>query len=128
MSATLETSALTVATLPLAPAWIRRLASARVSGLRARIATSAPDAANFSAIASPRPLLPPVITAHFPSSLTSISGLLRRAAGGGECEPARSSLPGRDRHAFYRPDQAQAMPANLPIPVRVRLDVRRGGS
>src|SRR5437016_1081169 len=76
MSAALETSALTVATLPLPAAWICCLASARVSGLRARIATSAPEEANFSAIARPRPLLPPVITAHFPSSLISIPGLL----------------------------------------------------
>src|SRR6266481_5163636 len=92
MSAALETSALTVATLPLAPAWIRCLASARVSGLRARIATSAPDAANLCAIARPSPLLPPVITALFPSSLMSISNLLPRL----RPERRRSRLRGVD--------------------------------
>src|SRR5437762_2142533 len=74
MSAAFETSQLIAATLrPGAPAAICCLASASVPGSRARIATSAPDAAYSSAIARPRPLLPPVTIALLPSSRISIA-------------------------------------------------------
>src|SRR6516225_9690099 len=77
ISAAFDTSQLIAAILrPGAPAWILALASASVSGLRARIATSAPDLAYSSAIARPSPLLPPVTTALRPFNLMSIPGLL----------------------------------------------------
>ena len=50
--------------------------SVRGSGRRATIATSAPEAANFSAIALPIPRLPPVISATLPSRRISICVLL----------------------------------------------------
>src|SRR5271169_548948 len=49
------------------------LAVSRVSTFRARIATSAPASANRTAVARPRPLLPPVISAVRPSSRISIA-------------------------------------------------------
>src|SRR5207249_3560779 len=60
------------------------------SAFLARIATRAPDSANLMAVASPRPLLPPVIRAVRPSSRISICGLLplvRKAAGTVERHP-----------------------------------------
>src|SRR5438876_5962599 len=54
------------------------------SAFLARIATRAPDSANLMAVASPRPLLPPVIRAVRPSSRISICALLplvRKTAG-----------------------------------------------
>jgi len=47
-------------------------AAASVSALRASSATEPPDAANSLAIARPRPVLAPVITATRPSIRTSI--------------------------------------------------------
>src|SRR5215468_1047416 len=77
MSAAFDTSQLIAAILrPGALAWIFALASASVPWSRARIATSAPDLAYSSAIAKPSPLLPPVITALFPSKRISMSILL----------------------------------------------------
>jgi hypothetical protein len=64
------------------------LASARVAGSRAKIATSAPEAAYSLAIASPSPLLPPVTIALLPSSRTSIFRLLLRVT----VQPASRSL------------------------------------
>src|SRR5215208_5641279 len=73
MSAAFATSQLIAATLrPGAPAWICCFASASAPGSRARIATSAPEAAYSWAIASPSPLLPPVTIALLPSNLISI--------------------------------------------------------
>src|SRR4029077_12246577 len=73
-----DTSQLIATTLPLPPiAWIAALASLRLAWSRARIATSAPEAAYSLAIARPRPLLPPVIMALLPSSRTSIVCFLR---------------------------------------------------
>src|SRR5713101_3556461 len=77
MSAAFDTSQLIAATFrPGAPAAIFCLASASVPGSRARIATSAPEAAYCSAIASPSPLLPPVTIALLPSSRISMTPLL----------------------------------------------------
>src|SRR5580698_4702100 len=75
MSSAFETSHWNVATLPDAPADAVAWASARLSGLRAKIATLAPEAANSFAMARPRPLLDPVMIAVRPSRRTSI-GLL----------------------------------------------------
>src|SRR5690348_16610977 len=82
MSAAFATSQEIAATFPFAFSPIFAFASASVSGLRARTATSAPDWAKRSAIASPNPLLPPVITALFPSRRISISCLLFRVTSG----------------------------------------------
>src|SRR5437879_2299184 len=74
MAAAFDTSQLIAATLrPAAPAAIFCLAAASVPGSRARIATSAPDAAYCSAIARPSPLLPPVTIALLPSSRISMT-------------------------------------------------------
>src|SRR5438045_1963057 len=72
IAAAFETSQLIAETLPLAIFWISPLASASAAASRARIATSAPEAANSLAIARPSPLLPPVTIALLPSSRTSI--------------------------------------------------------
>src|SRR5580704_3399470 len=71
-----DTSQLIATTLPLPPiAWIAALASLRLAWSRARIATSAPEAAYSLAIARPSPLLPPVTIALLPSSRTSMTFL-----------------------------------------------------
>src|SRR5215467_9967100 len=72
--------------LPFAP--MALTASSSASRPRATMATSAPEAANRVAIASPIPLLAPVITAVRPARLTSMdtSPLAPR-------EPARPSSP-----------------------------------
>jgi hypothetical protein len=54
------------ATLPLPAAEMVAFAASRVSGLRAKIATSAPAVAKAVAVARPRPLLPPVMRALRP--------------------------------------------------------------
>jgi hypothetical protein len=72
MSAALDTSHWNVSTRPCAVLDALALASARPSGLRARIATCAPDAANSVAMAKPKPLLAPVMMATRPSRRTSI--------------------------------------------------------
>src|SRR3954447_13708424 len=96
MSAAFDTSQLIAATLrPAAPAWILALASARAPGSRARIATSAPDLAYSSAIARPSPLLPPVITALFPSSLMYMSLLLEVALMRPQNQYGHSTASGR---------------------------------
>ncbi len=71
-SSAFETSQDTVSTRPRAVAAIAACACANASGRRARMATSAPEAAKRVAIARPRPLLPPVITAVRPSNRISI--------------------------------------------------------
>jgi len=68
-----ETSQDTASTRPRAVGAIAARAASNASGRRARMATSAPEAAKRVAIASPRPLLPPVITAVRPSSRISIA-------------------------------------------------------
>src|ERR1700676_3123005 len=89
MSAAFDTSQLIAATLrPGAPAAIFCLASASVPGSRARIATSAPDAANCSAIARPSPLLPPVTIALLPSNRISMTKLLPEAVACRRCTGA----------------------------------------
>src|SRR5438132_306523 len=80
IAAAFETSQLIAETLPFATFWISPLASASVAASRARIATSAPEAANSLAIASPRPLLPPVTIALLPCSRTSMIPFLPRIA------------------------------------------------
>src|ERR1700716_2750064 len=61
-----------VATRPFPPAPMLLAASSSAPRPRAMIATSAPEAANRVAIASPMPLLPPVMTAVRPARLISI--------------------------------------------------------
>src|SRR5918911_815261 len=80
MSAAFATSQLIATILrPGAPASICDFASASVPGSRARIATSAPEAAYSCAIARPSPLLPPVMIALLPSNRISMTSPLRNA-------------------------------------------------
>src|SRR3954452_801947 len=73
MSPALATSQLIATTLrPGAPASICDFASASAPWSRARIATSAPEAAYSCAIARPSPLLPPVTIALLPSNRISM--------------------------------------------------------
>src|SRR5436190_24080482 len=64
MSAALPTSACTPITRALADVLIAATASSSASLPRAKIATSAPDAANRVATAKPMPLLPPATMAE----------------------------------------------------------------
>src|SRR6185312_117104 len=94
MSPALATSQTKVATRPFAPAEAMPLASSSTSGRRARMATSAPDAANSFAMARPSPLLAPVMIALLPSRRTSIgflpnSGCVSVENGGGVGKPAQ---------------------------------------
>src|SRR5215510_8031694 len=67
-------------------------ASSSASRPRATMATSAPEAANRFAMASPMPLLPPVITAVRPARLTSIRILPLAPAQ--RARPASPTVPG----------------------------------
>src|SRR5260370_13803138 len=71
MSETTATSPATATRRPRAVAPMVLTARSRPSRPRATMATSAPDAANLVATASPTPLLPPVITAERPARLIS---------------------------------------------------------
>src|ERR1700686_3114133 len=71
MSASLATSPCTATT----PFPIVFTPSSRVFLLRPRMATFAPSSCNRFAVASPIPLLPPVTTATFPSSLFMVISL-----------------------------------------------------
>src|SRR5581483_12017543 len=73
-SVTSQASAATAASEPERA--IAALAVSSVSAFRARIATFAPDSAKRIAVASPSPLLPPVMRAVRPSSRISIARLL----------------------------------------------------
>ena len=72
ISSAFDTSQTNVATRPLAPSDAMALASSSASTPRARMATSAPDAANSFAMARPSPLLAPVMMAERPSRRTSM--------------------------------------------------------
>ena len=73
MSSAFDTSQTKVATRPpFAVAVTVCFACSSTSGRRARIATSAPDAANSFAMARPSPMLAPVMMALRPSRRTSI--------------------------------------------------------
>src|SRR6516162_11703656 len=72
-------------------------ASSSASRPRATMATSAPEAANRFAMASPIPLLPPVITAVRPARLTSIRIL--PLAPEHRARPLTSYSPGRGRES-----------------------------
>src|ERR1700722_14912331 len=78
MSDTSATSPCTASTRPRALASMVGSAWSRPSRPRATIATSAPQAANRVATASPTPLLPPVITAQRPVRLISTFPSLAR--------------------------------------------------
>src|SRR5207302_4215906 len=71
---------------------------ASTQACRARRATEAPDAANSLAMARPRPLLEPVITATRPSMRTSIVSLRWSGRLSSECSDCRQhTLGGRRR-------------------------------
>src|SRR5262245_49251691 len=76
-------------------------ASSRASRPRAMMATSAPEAANRLGMASPIPLLAPVMTAVRPARLTSI-GILPRAPER-RARPLTSYSPRRDRESGQGP-------------------------
>ena len=77
-SETSATSPCTARTRPRAVAPMLASAWSRPSRPRATMATSAPDAANRVATASPTPLLPPVTTAALPARLISTFPSLAR--------------------------------------------------